>query len=184
MRSPATVSAGGDCLQSGIATHAVAASDLTDLRDDLIATADLDAALARVQYPDFETSVETRQLIAECFSGATLGDCLAALEKAAASGSKPATDILHVIETRSPTSLAVTFRQIGDGHALGLDDCMRMEYRIATRMLEGHDFYEGVRAVLVDKDGAPSWQPDTLEEVGPETVNAYFANLGERELEF
>ncbi len=46
----------GDCLQSGIATHAVAASDLDDLRDDLVAKADLDGALASAQYPDFETA--------------------------------------------------------------------------------------------------------------------------------
>jgi len=172
----------GDCLQSGIATHAVAASDLHDLREDIIATADIDAALTRSQYPDFETSVETRQIITECFSGATLADCMAALEKEAEAGSKAAMDIVKVIATRSPTSVAVTFRQIADGRALDLDDCMRMEYRIASRMLEAHDFYEGVRALLIDKDGAPTWKPATLDEVKPEQVNAYFANLGDREL--
>ena len=174
----------GDCLQSGIATHAVAANDLEDVRDDIIATADIDAALTRSQYPDFETSVEMRQLISECFSGATVNDCLAALEKAAEAGSKPAMDILKVVATRSPTSVAVAFRQIADGRSLNLDDCMRMEYRIANRMLEGHDFYEGVRAVLIDKDGAPAWNPASLDEVKPEQVNAYFANLGDKELNF
>lgn len=172
----------GDCLQSGIATHAVAASDLEDVRDDIIATGDIDAALTRSQYPDFETSVEIRQLVAECFSGATLADCIAALERAAEAGNKSARDILTVMATRSPTSLAVTFRQLADGRPLGLDDCMRMEYRITSRMLEAQDFYEGVRALLIDKDGAPAWKPATLEEVKPEQVNAYFANLGDREL--
>ncbi|WP_141059777.1 enoyl-CoA hydratase/isomerase family protein [Brucella melitensis] len=172
----------GDCLQSGIATHAVAASDLEDVRDDIIATGDIDAALTRSQYPDFETSVEIRQLVAECFSGATLADCIEALERAAEAGNKSARDILTVMATRSPTSLAVTFRQLADGRPLGLDDCMRMEYRITSRMLEAQDFYEGVRALLIDKDGAPAWKPATLEEVKPEQVNAYFANLGDREL--
>ena len=172
----------GDCLQSGIATHAVAASDLEDVRDDIIATGDIDAALTRSQYPDFETSVEIRQLVAECFSGATLADCIEALERAAEAGNKSARDILTVMATRSPTSLAVTFRQLADGRPLGLDDCMRMEYRIISRMLEAQDFYEGVRALLIDKDGAPAWKPATLEEVKPEQVNAYFANLGDREL--
>ncbi|ABQ60899.1 hypothetical protein H721_00774 [Brucella ovis IntaBari-2006-46-332] len=172
----------GDCLQSGIATHAVAASDLEDVRDDIIATGDIDAALTRSQYPDFETSVEIRQLVAECFSGATLADCIEALERAAEAGNKSARDTLTVMATRSPTSLAVTFRQLADGRPLGLDDCMRMEYRITSRMLEEQDFYEGVRALLIDKDGAPAWKPATLEEVKPEQVNAYFANLGDREL--
>lgn len=174
----------GDCLQSGIATHAVAVNDLDDLRDDLIATADVDTALARCQYPDFETPVEMRQLIEASFAHATLTECVAALEKSAAAGSKHANDILTVLATRSPTSVAVTFRQIADGRALDLDDCMRMEYRIASRMLEAHDFYEGVRAVLIDKDGAPAWKPDSIEDVKPEMVSAYFANLGERELSF
>jgi enoyl-CoA hydratase len=51
-------------------------------------------------------------------------------------------------------------------------------------MLEAHDFYEGVRALLIDKDGAPSWQPASIEDVKPEQVNAYFVNLGEKELTF
>ncbi|MFD1197506.1 enoyl-CoA hydratase/isomerase family protein [Brucella gallinifaecis] len=174
----------GDCLQSGIATHAVASSDLVDLRDDLIAGTDLDAALARVQYPDFETPIETRKVIAESFAHATLAECIECLEKSAADGSKPASDILTVIAMRSPTSVAVTFRQIADGRTLDLDACMRMEYRIASRMLAGHDFYEGVRAVLIDKDAAPKWQPASIDAVKPEMINAYFASLGERELSF
>lgn len=174
----------GDCLQSGIATHAVAADDFEDMRDDLIATANIDAIPARSQHPDFETPPETRQVIAECFSHATLEECFAALQRLADNGSKPAIDILTVLAARSPTSLAVTFRQIAEGRLLGLDDCMRMEYRIASRMIEGHDFYEGVRAVLIDKDGAPIWQPASSDEVKPQVINAYFANLGERELSF
>ncbi len=168
----------GDCLQSGVATHAVAADDLDDLRDDLVANADLDAALARCQYPDFETAPETRATIRDCFGEATLAGCMAALEKAGAA------DILGVMATRSPTSLTVTFRQLADGAKLSLDDCMRMEFRITSRMLEGHDFYEGVRAALIDKDGAPVWRPAALDAVRPEAVNAYFATLGDGELSF
>ncbi len=174
----------GDCLQSGIATHAIAADDLDDVREDIIATGDIDLALTRSQYPDYETPPETRQLIADCFAAATLDDCLKALEGAATSGSKPASDIYNVIATRSPTSVAVAFRQIIEGHSLDLDDCMRMEYRIANRMLENHDFYEGVRAALVDKDAAPRWQPDALDLVTREEVDAYFTHLGDKELTF
>ncbi|PWL18103.1 3-hydroxyisobutyryl-CoA hydrolase [Falsochrobactrum shanghaiense] len=174
----------GDCLQSGIATHAVAVSDLEDVREDLIAAANFDALAARSQYPDFETAPQARQVIAECFAHATLDECLATLRGLADKGSKPATDILTVLATRSPTSLAVTFRQIAQGGSLDLDDCMRMEYRIASRMIEGHDFYEGIRAVLIDKDGAPVWQPSSPDAVTAEAVDAYFANMGERELSF
>lgn len=174
----------GDCLQSGIATHAIASEDLDNLREDIVTTGDIEAALTNSQYPDYETGVETRQLIAECFAAETLEDCLQALEQAATGGSKPARDIYNVIATRSPTSVAVTFRQIGEGAALDLDDCMRMEYRIANRMLENHDFYEGVRAALIDKDAAPDWQPASLDLITREQIDAYFAHLGDKELTF
>lgn len=173
----------GDCLQSGIATHAVAASALKDLREELIATGNLDVALAQSQFPDFETSIEIRQIIAECFAGSSLHDCLAALENAAGTNDD-ARAILETIATRSPTSLAVTFRQIVEGKPLKLDDCMRMEYRIANRMLQGHDFYEGVRAALIDKGETPTWQPAALADVNDSDVDAYFAPLAESELIF
>jgi enoyl-CoA hydratase len=140
LHSPATAFAGVIVCKVELPTHAIAVNDLDDLRDDLIATADVDTALARCQYPDYETPVETRQLIEASFAHATLAECTAALEKSATDGSKPANDILTVLATRSPTSVAVTFRQIADGRALDLDDCMRMEYRVASRMLEADDF--------------------------------------------
>ena len=69
------------------------------------------------------------------------------------------------IRSKSPTSLKLTFRQMRAGKALSFDDCMRMEYRMSSRILAGPDFAEGVRAVIVDKDNAPKWRPATLGEV-------------------
>lgn len=172
----------GDCLQSGIATHAVAADDLKDLRAELISTGDVERALALTQFPDFETSVGIRKTVAECFAHSSLSGCLAALESASQEGNDDATEIARVIATRSPTSVAVTFRQMGEGRPKTLDDCMRMEYRIACRMLQGHDFYEGVRAALVDKDGAPVWEPASLDDVSAAEVATYFAPLDSGEL--
>jgi hypothetical protein len=59
---------------------------------------------------------------------------------------------------------------------------MRMEFRILNRMLEGHDFYEGIRAAIIDKGDTPRWQPATLAEVKAADVDRYFAPLGDREL--
>jgi enoyl-CoA hydratase len=56
-----------------------------------------------------------------------------------------------------------------------------MEFRIITRMMSGHDFYEGVRATLIDKDQAPRWRPARLEEVSENGIDRFFAPLGERE---
>ncbi len=68
------------------------------------------------------------------------------------------------------------------GKALSFGDCMRMEFRISSRILSGTDFAEGVRAVIVDKDNAPKWQPATLADVTDDAIAAYFEPLGEMEL--
>ena len=62
------------------------------------------------------------------------------------------------------------------------DACMQTEFRIVSRIIHGHDFYEGVRAVIVDKDNAPRWQPATLAEVTDADVERHFAPLGRDEL--
>ena len=88
---------------------------------------------------------------------------------------------LATMRKRSPTSLAVAFRAINAGQTLSMDECMQMEFRILNRMLEGHDFYEGIRAVIIDKgaDAALAtrrrWKRST-----PATIDAYFAPLGRR----
>ncbi len=83
------------------------------------------------------------------------------------------------IKTRSPTSLKVTLRELQEGSKLNFDDCMRMEYRLTNRFIKGHDFFEGVRAAVIDKDQKPHWRPATLEEVTLHQIENYFAPLKE-----
>ena len=84
---------------------------------------------------------------------------------------------LEELSSKSPTSLAVTFRQLQEGAALDFDDAMRLEYRLVPRFLAGHDFREGVRALIVDKDGRPEWRPSRLEDVSASQIEAYFQAL-------
>ena len=84
---------------------------------------------------------------------------------------------------KSPLSLSVAFRQIREGAALSMADCMKMEFRILNRMLDAGDFLEGIRAAIIDKDGAPNWQPNTLDDVAPKRVDAHFAPLDNGELQ-
>jgi enoyl-CoA hydratase/isomerase-like protein len=86
------------------------------------------------------------------------------------------------MRTKSPTATKLAFRQIRNGKILGFDDCMRMEFRMVHRVIAGHDFYEGVRATIIDKDGAPKWKPASLAEVGERDIDAYFEPLGDKEL--
>lgn len=91
---------------------------------------------------------------------------------------------LKIMQRMSPTSMRVTFEQIrrGLGHNR-FRDALRMEYRIVNHMMAGNDFKEGVRAILVDKDNAPQWQPARLEEVRDEDVTEYFVARPENELD-
>ena len=111
----------------------------------------------------------------------------AIIDSLAADGRPWATELLGQLRKYSPLAMKVTFKQVNAGKGLAFDDCMRLEWRIASRMAQGvpmgHDFYEGVRALLVDKDNAPQWQPATLAEVTDSMVDAYFAPLPGAELD-
>ena len=85
---------------------------------------------------------------------------------------------------KSPTSLKVTLRQLIDGSGFEVEAALALEYRLTQHMMAGHDFYEGVRATLVDKDQKPQWQPASLAEVTDAMVDSYFATLGDDELRF
>ena len=106
------------------------------------------------------------------------------LEGLVAEGSEWALELVASLATKSPLSMRLTFRQLKQGAGLAFDENMAMEYRIVNRILEGHDFYEGVRAILIDKDNAPAWQPHNLKDVSDEMVAAHFASLAENELTF
>ncbi|SDE70326.1 enoyl-CoA hydratase/isomerase family protein [Kordiimonas lacus] len=88
-----------------------------------------------------------------------------------------------ILMTKSPTSLKLTFAQLRRGEVLEtFRDNMRMEYRMVNRVMEGNDFAEGVRAILLDKDNNPQWNPNTLDRVSDEEIDRHFSSLGELEL--
>ena len=86
------------------------------------------------------------------------------------------------MRTKSPLSLKIALAQVRRGKNWDFETCMRAEFRIVSRVIKAHDFYEGVRAVIVDKDNAPRWQPATLAAVSEADVERHFAPLGAGEL--
>lgn len=105
----------------------------------------------------------------------TLEEIFAALE---ADGSEWASVQLATLKAKSPQSMKVTLRQLRTGATLdSFADNMAMEYRLGGRVVRTHDFQEGVRAVIVDKDNAPKWSPAGIEGVTDETLDALFAPL-------
>lgn len=117
-----------------------------------------------------------------CFGFDTAEEIVAALE---AEDSDWAREQLETLATKSPETVKVALRQLREGARMeDFEDNMAMEYRIGWRKVQSHDFQEGVRAVIIDKDNAPVWSPARLEEVSDEDVARYFAPLGENELKF
>jgi len=89
---------------------------------------------------------------------------------------------IATLNQKSPTSLKVTLQAMNSARALNFNACMAQEYRIVLQIMKGGDIYEGIRALLVDKDGQPRWQPNSLEQVTHQSIDAHFQHLGELEL--
>jgi enoyl-CoA hydratase len=170
-----------DLVYSGIATHCVASAHWEMLIDRLASGEAPDAALAGLTTDAGAPALtEFLQVVDRCFAHASVEAILAALDEDDSTwGPLGAT----TIRTKSPTSLKISLRQLREGRSLEFDDCLRMEFRMVSRVMAGHDFFEGVRAIIIDKDNDPEWRPETLPEVGDADVNNYFAPLGDKELQ-
>jgi len=172
----------GDARWMGIATHTVAAERIDGLTGALVESADTDMVLRRFDRADaVPAAALDRESIDRLFAADTLIGIVAAVQ-AARDESELAAAVAKAMSRNSPTSMAVAFREIRHGATLSLADCMRMEYRILVRMLEDTDFYEGIRAVIVDKTNDPKWQPNSLDAVTEADIDAFFKPLGAAEL--
>lgn len=167
-----------DALALKIATGAVEKSDFDDLLEELARDTPVDKTIASYvrRIGGFRLQNERRR-ISTWFSA---GSVEAILERLDRDGSDFARQTAQILRTRSPTSLKLVFRQLRQARALDLNQCLAMEFRLAVRVIKAHDFREGVRAALVDKDKAPKWQPASLAAVGD--LDGFFESLGEREL--
>jgi enoyl-CoA hydratase len=168
----------GDALDAGLVTHAVRKDDFESV---INALAQGDPAEKTVQAFSRKAVPgplrEHRRQIAIFFGGASVE---AVLERLDRDGGAFARATAQELRTRSPTSLKLVFRQLREAQKLDLKQCLAMELRLALRALEGHDFREGVRAALIDKDRNPQWQPKSLAGVG--NLDPFFASLGADEL--
>jgi len=170
-----------DAVAAGVATHRVPSAQFPDLLETLCRAIPLDASLAACARPAADGPVVSRgRAIARLFTGERVEDILSALDATGVAGGADAafaSAAAALIRTKSPTSLKITLAQMQRGSALDFAECMRTEFRIVSRVVRGHDFYEGVRAVIIDKDQAPRWQPSTLAAVSAAEVERHFAPL-------
>lgn len=173
-----------DCLYAGIATHHVPSGALGQLVDALRAGSGgaVTDIVARFATPPGEGSLERdRAAIDRCFSAPTIEAIQSALE---ADGSEWAKGARAAMGEKAPTCEKVTLRQLERGTAMSFEDCMVMEFRLSQRAMAAHDFYEGVRAAVIDKDRAPNWRPASLADVSDDEVESWFAPLPGGDLDF
>ena len=178
-----------DALYLGLATHVVASSALQAQDESLLACdlgggahAVVDRLLAACARDPGPAPLAARQAVIDrCFTAGSVEEIIANLE---AEGSAWAAETLATLGQKSPTSLKVTFKQLTEHGAYGFEEAMALEYRLAMHCNLGADFFEGIRAQIIDKDRRPAWRPARLEEVGAAAVDAYFETPPKGDMRF
>lgn len=166
-----------DALYLGVATHHVPSARLADLADALCRASEVADWLAEFAADPGPASLPAwRAAIDRHFGQPDVESILASLD---VDSSEWAKSTAAELRRKSPMSLKMTFRELREGLKLDFEDCMRLEFRMVSRTIDSHDFFEGVRAAVIDKDQAPRWQPATLDGVSEPAVSRYFAPLAE-----
>jgi len=173
---------GAECLWASLATHYLPSERLADAKAHIVATpGEIDRALRTLapSEPPAARIVGNEEAMNRLFASNDLETILRALD--ADEGDWAAKE-LKAVRAKCPTTAKVALRQFAEGaNREHFADEMRAEYRIAARMMMRPDFIEGVRAVLIDKDNAPRWNPATADGVTPAMLDAIFAPLAEGE---
>ncbi len=177
-----------ESLECAIATHMVQSARLAELETALIDTqfssnnpSEISEVIQSFSLkPESSNSHLHEDTIEECFSKANVDEILMSLKQSTHAWCNAAAKDL---EARSPTSLKVTFEQLKRAEKMKFDDILQMDFDMAREFLKQHDFYEGVRAIIIDKDKKPQWQPQNLSDVKDTDIANYFAPKGQKLIE-
>jgi len=176
---------GSDAVTFGVATHFIKSKKLPLLEEELRKSqgekGDLDKIFASFSSapPNYSAVLSNWKKISEIFSLHSVDSIVYALEK---DGSEWASTTLQKMKTSSPTAIKVCFEQIHRGKNLNILHTFKQEYTLALNFMKKPDFFEGVRALLIDKTSKPHWSPPTFAEVTHDTVLKYFTPIpNERE---
>jgi enoyl-CoA hydratase len=176
-----------DAVYCGFADVHIAAAKLPELPAALAecrTAADVKHTLAGMFTPPPATGrlQAARAWIDHCYAADSVEDILDRLRSSTAAEAGAAA---AAMSKASPTSLKVTLHNVRAAVSFKrMEESFRQDFRIALAAIAGHDFIEGIRATIVDKDRNPKWQPDKLEEVTPGIVDRHFQSVGELELKF
>jgi enoyl-CoA hydratase len=175
-----------DAIFCGFADVHIAAAKLAELPSalaDCQTAEEVRATLGRMSIPPTPGKLQAAQRwIDRCFNAGAVEIIFARLQSA---DLDQARYTFAAMQKASPTSLKVTLRNVRAAVSFErVEQSFQQDYRIALACIVGHDFIEGVRATIVDKDRNPKWRPDKIEEVTPEIVDRHFKSVGPLELTF
>jgi enoyl-CoA hydratase len=175
-----------DAIYSGLADVHIAAAKLVELPSALADCRTAQDVRARLEdmsgSPPPGRLAAAREWIDRCYGANEVQEIVDRLRECDADAVRAALDVLG---KASPTSLKITLRNIRAALSFArVEQCFQQDYRIALACIAGHDFIEGIRAAIVDKDSNPAWRPDTLAGVTPDIVERHFGSVGALELNF
>uniref|UniRef100_A0A0D6R0P1 3-hydroxyisobutyryl-CoA hydrolase n=1 Tax=Araucaria cunninghamii TaxID=56994 RepID=A0A0D6R0P1_ARACU len=182
---------GAEMLATGLATHFSVSARINWIEERLGSLVTDDPSVVKtaldeysdVVIPDTKSFIRRVDSIDSCFSKESIEEILCALEtEAAGENDEWYAKTIGKLKEASPLSLKISLRSIRESRFQSLDQCLAREYRITCHALSKRisgDFYEGIRARLIDKDSSPKWNPPCLEQVSREMVDQYFLPLEE-----
>ncbi|KAF8412812.1 hypothetical protein HHK36_000783 [Tetracentron sinense] len=180
---------GAEMLACGLATHFVPTMRLPSLEAALFKVNTSDPAVVSAIIDEFsqqphlkdKSTYHRLDIIDKCFSSRTVEEILSALEREAINEVDdwiPST--IQSLKKASPMSLKISLRSIREGRLKGVRQCLVQDYRICCHVLRSEvskDFFEGCRAILLDKDQNPKWEPSKLELISDDMVDRYFSKV-------
>jgi enoyl-CoA hydratase len=173
-----------DAYRLKLVTHCIPARRFEEIRAAVCNADTVDPVLdTRHEEPGPGELDEVRPAIARCFAADSVAGVLERLRAETGQFQAWAERVREELMQRSPLSLSVTHRQMRRAAGWNLRAALVHDFRLVCRFLEGEDFYEGVRAFLVDRDRTPHWRPARLEDVTEAMVERHFAPMGSEDLE-
>lgn len=182
---------GAEMRACGLATHFVPSSRLALLEEALYKVNSSDPAVISAVIDKFSlepylkdhSACHWMDVIDKCFSRRTVEEILSALESESTNRADAwISDAIQSLKKASPTSLKISLRSIREGRLQGVGQCLIREYRMVCHVMMGEvskDFFEGCRAILLDKDKNPKWKPSKLELVNDNMVDQYFSKIND-----
>ncbi|KAK0590756.1 hypothetical protein LWI29_031271 [Acer saccharum] len=177
---------GKELVAAGLATHFVPSEKLPEVEKRLISlnTGDENSVKSAIEefseevQIDGESVLNKQSIIDECFSKDTVSDIIKSFEaEAGKEGNGWIGPVLKGLKRSSPTGLKITLRSVREGRKQTLAECLKKEFRLTINILRSAistDVYEGIRALTIDKDNAPKWDPPTHDKVEDEKVDLVF----------